>query len=356
MYFDKKKIISDVAKKLTFNNSYKFTGSYNVQIDRPITKMLIMDIDIENTCFDPDIDFTHQEILNKIKSIISDKNYVFLYCTYSIDDRFKLPWVINGKRDFDYDYTKAKKWISSIKSYINNDTYELCIKHIKQKPSLRDLVIVDDKISSNKIIKWTYDEIKNGNKYHFNKQFNFKEDIKKASVCVFKYLFYNNIDEFTPIWLMNVGVIINKTSHKPYRRYNMYKSIYSHNYYNYLKQYILTSKNDSRYILAEIDGDDVIMHLRNTMMMLKIVYFINYNWNGDISSQMRNRVYDSLKHIINKFLLRTFHNDKLSAIYTKYLTGGLDKQMLELFIKQYIKIYNNVFKKIAKKYKLLNVS
>jgi hypothetical protein len=234
-------------------------------------------------------------LINKLQNL---KDFKFLYLNAGIDQRFKLPWLINYEpgspfglesETCNFNLHKTNEWFESLvqKNILRPDNYEQ-IYNILNKGSLilGDLIDIQDIIYEYSSIKWFLPDIIKGSKNVGGVTYLLLDELKKEEGPVLNsiYIDGNNVVS------VDIGLVDKKYKKPIWSR--MYK-YYTKNWYKILKSYKkLISKDfeqEYRNVIKTMELDNSILAQLNLFESIQ-----KYNA-FPINSSIINILYNSIK-------------------------------------------------------------
>ena len=178
-------------------------------------------------------------LIHKLQNL---KDFKFLYLNAGIDQRYKLPWLINYEpgppfglesETCNFDLYKTNEWFESLvqKNILHPDTYKQ-IYNILNKGSLilGDLIDIQDIIYEYSSIKWFLPDIIKGSKNVGGVTYILLDELKKEEGPVLNSIYIDG-DKVVSV---DIGLVDKKYKKPIWSR--MYK-YYTKNWYKILKSY-----------------------------------------------------------------------------------------------------------------------
>lgn len=305
----------------------KFLGSY---FKKPFDTF-ISDIDIVyivKSIDDPNIYLRIPQIFKNLDK--TRFRYIRIYSGYI--QGLEPPWKIGDTGTCQFDYTKVKKWVKSLKSSYRTIYDKLKPFLLKDTISMLDLVNADEAIKPDISLTWTRDEIIQGYKIYNGVKYDFKQTMityNKTRIIKFIYEYkgsYCLVD--VNIYSNDINVSSGPRDIISYYTNNKYKK------YKYLKkmlpkqlvdEYIIDTRNATGYITPLASYIDLI----NKLKKYKIASPQKIQELEKEASEYakRNKIptldYDEIQKIIL---------EKITPLYDKYTNFIEDKHKLNLFI------------------------
>ena len=275
---------------------------YQYTFDRNNPPVLLGSFKYTNYISDIDfslfIRFNHTFIKILIHKLQNLKDFKFLYLNAGIDQRYKLPWLINYEpgppfglesETCNFDLYKTNEWFESLvqKNILHPDTYKQ-IYNILNKGSLilGDLIDIQDIIYEYSSIKWFLPDIIKGSKNVGGVTYILLDELKKEEGPVLNSIYIDG-DKVVSV---DIGLVDKKYKKPIWSR--MYK-YYTKNCYKILKSYKkLISKDfeqEYRNLIKTMELDNSILAQLNLFESIQ-----KYNA-FPINSNIINILYNNIK-------------------------------------------------------------